>query len=401
MTKASKGFSPRTEKLIYATAFFSLSSEILMGLALPLLAVERGLSPDMLGALLAAAAVGPVLFALPAGALCDHFGDKKVLLAMTTGISLTALLYPFVGNLAGLFILQLLAGSFRSNSWVAIQSYMVRSAPPEALQAMAGKFSFSVNSGMLAAPVLGGFFYTTWGATAAFCFIGFWGGCFALLTFLLPASKASLDTKPAWQICLQSYRASLPVFLRPLLVIMLVITLARLMVGGIAFSFYPVYLDDIGLAAVTIGILLTLMNGSATLGSLAANPLAKTIGLIQTLIGSLAISVIAIAVLPMFQNLVAVAAVSVVHGLTFGISMPLLLTGISQNSEAHERGLILGLRSVFNRAGVMSSALMLGFLVDGWGMLWGFLATGLIILLLLLIISMAIYLTGRSQRAGA
>ena len=62
-------FSSRTEKLIYATAFFSLSNEVLMGLALPLLAVERGLPATTLGMLFALAALGPILLALPAGAL--------------------------------------------------------------------------------------------------------------------------------------------------------------------------------------------------------------------------------------------------------------------------------------------------------------------------------------------
>jgi predicted MFS family arabinose efflux permease len=394
-------FSPRTEKLIYAAAFFSLSSEILMGLALPLLALERGLSLDIIGILLAVAAIGPVLFALPAGALCDHFGDKKVLLTMTSGIALTAFLYPFMTTLAGLLVLQLLAGTCRSNAWVAVQSYMVRTVPAESVPKMAGKFSASVNSGLLVAPVIGGFFYTTWGPSAAFALMGFWGMCYAFFTFLLPNSKAPSDTlsTPAWQICVQSYRAALPILLQPMLAIMMFITLARLMSGGIGFSFYPVYLKDIGLAAFTIGILLTFMNGSATLGGLIADWLAKRIGLMGAMLGSLAVAVIAIAILPIFQNVWAVGVISIIHGVTFGISMPLLLAGISHNSKPGQRGLILGLRSVFNRAGIMSSALLLGFLVEGGGMLWGFMITGLIILVILAIITAAIPLIDRSKLA--
>lgn len=395
-------FSPRTEKLIYATAFFSLSSEILMGLALPLLALERGLPPDIIGILLAIAAIGPVLFALPAGALCDQLGDRKVLLTMTLGVALTAFLYPFTASIAGLFALQLLAGTCRSNAWVAVQSYMVRTVPSDSIQKMAGKFSVSVNTGMLVAPILGGFFYTTWGSSAAFSLMGFWGICFAFFTFLLPDSKATseISSAPAWRICLQSYRAALPILLQPMLAIMMFITLARLMSGGIGFSFYPVYLKDIGLAAFTIGILLTFMNGSATFGGLIADRLAKRTGPFGAMLGSLAVSVIAMAILPIFQNIWAVGAISIIHGLTFGISMPLLLAGISQNSKPSQRGLILGLRSVFNRAGIMSSALLLGFLVEGGGMLWGFMITGLVILVILVVITAAIPLIDRSKPAA-
>lgn len=389
-SQASNKFSPRTEKLIYAAAFFSLSNEVLMGLALPLLAVERGLPATTLGMLFALAALGPILLALPAGALCDHFGDKKVLVVLTLGIAITAVLYPFVDHLAGLFILQIIAGICRNNAWVAVQSYMVRNAPPLTLRKMAGKFTFSVNLGLMAAPLFGGVIYTTWGASAAFGFMGLWGGCYALLALLLPEQKDQThDTEPAWQICIKSYRAAMPIFLRPMLVMMLLLTLARMMSAGIDISFYAVYLDDIGLAAATIGILMTLMNGSATLGSLIADPLAERMGLISAMVWTIGISVVAIAVLPLFYSLWFIALASIAHGLSLGVSMPLLLTGISQYSKPNERGLILGLRSMFNRGGVMCAPLLLGFLVSGWGMLWGFLVMGAAILVLLIVIGIA------------
>ena len=391
-------FSSRTEKLIYATAFFSLSNEVLMGLALPLLAVERGLPATTLGMLFALAALGPILLALPAGALCDHFGDKKVLLVLTSGIAVTAIIYPYVEQLAGLFVLQLVAGICRNNAWVAVQSYMVRNAPPLTLRKMAGKFTFSVNLGLMIAPVFGGVIYSTWGSTAAFGFMGFWGACYALLTFLLPEQKdPTHDTQPAWKICVQSYRAAMPIFLRPMLVLMLLLTLARMMSAGIDISFYAVYLDDIGLAAATIGVLMTLMNGSATLGSLLADPVAKRLGLIGAMTSTIAISMIAIAVLPLFYSVWFIALVSILHGLSLGVSMPLLLTGISQYSKPNERGLVLGLRSMFNRGGVMSAPLLLGFLVGGWGMLSGFLVMGAMVLVLLAVIGITARFVNQSS----
>ena len=390
----------RTEKLIHGAGLFSLSSEVLLGLALPLLALERGLSAEVLGVLLAVATVGPILLALPAGALCDHFGDRKVLIVMTVGIALTAICFPFTSSLVGLFVLQFVGGICRSNSWVAVQSYMVRVTAGEQQQRIAGRFSFSVNFGMLIAPVIGGAVYSTWGSNAAFVFIGLWGAVFALLAFLLPNGperETGTEEKgePTWQICLKSYRAALPVFKRPMLVIMLAITLARLISGGIDASFYPVYLDEIGLTAVVIGLLLTLTNGGATAGSLLANRFANRMGLVPAMTWSIGASAVSIALLPLFQNLWLIALVSLIHGLTLGISMPLLLTGISQNSERHERGLILGLRSMFNRAGVMAAPLMMGFLVQGWGMVVGFLVTGAVIVALLVLIGLV---AGRLSR---
>jgi hypothetical protein len=64
VSKEAVAVSARTEQLIYAAALFSLSSDVLMGLAVPLLAVERGLTPNTLGILLAIATVGPVAYPL-------------------------------------------------------------------------------------------------------------------------------------------------------------------------------------------------------------------------------------------------------------------------------------------------------------------------------------------------
>lgn len=391
MNTTADGGSLRAERLIYGAAFFSLSSEVLMGLALPLLAVERGLAPDTLGLLLAVAAAGPIFLALPAGALCDHFGDRRVLIAMASGIALTALFYPFVTGLAWLFLLQLIAGICRSNGWVAAQSYMVRQAPPQERQKWAGKFTFSVNVGLLVAPLVGGALYTAWGAVAAFGFMAFWGICYALFAFLLPESSTPRQSADSvLQICAKSYRAALPLFLRPMIVIMLVLTLVRLMSGSIDTSFYPVFLHEVGFAAATIGILMTIVNGGATLGSLMAAPAAKKFGLLGALIGSIAISVVTIAVTPFFATIWMIGMLGIAHGLSLGVSMPLLLEGLTQSSAPNERGLALALRSMFNRGGVMTAPVVLGFLVGGWGMLWGFLLTGGLILLFLALVVVAL-----------
>ena len=132
------------------------------------------------------------------------------------------------------------------------------------------------------------------------------------------------------------------------------------------------------------------------MGSLVADALARRIGLVQAMICSIAASAVAIALVPLFQNIGLIAALSLIHGFMLGISLPLLLTGIAQNSETHERGLILGLRSMFNKGGVMAAPLLMGFLVAGWGMVPGFLITGAVILIVLLLIGLV---TSRLQQA--
>ena len=65
----------RQRGLVYASAFFGITTESLIGMLLPLWALARGLPPAQLGIAVALASLSPLLLAVPAGALCDRTAD--------------------------------------------------------------------------------------------------------------------------------------------------------------------------------------------------------------------------------------------------------------------------------------------------------------------------------------
>lgn len=362
--------------LVYAAGFFALSTESLIGMLLPLLAVHLRLPSSQLGLVVAAGSVGSLLLALPAGALCDHFGDRRLLIAMALGGVVTSLCYPIAGAVAGLCLVQFFGGLFRSNIWVAAQSYGVRVVDAAQRQRFTGRFSFWASIGMLVAPLLAGYVVYRYGIAAGFVFMGLWASAVGIVALLLPEPSRGPVRQSGWQSARRSYAAAWPLLLRPMILLPMILTLLRLAGAAMTASFYPVHLDGVGFNAFQIGLLITLINVGNSLGSLLAAPLAARLGSKRVLFGSIAIGTAAMAVIPAFSGVWPIGFFTFVHGVFLGVSLPMLLTDLARHSNADERGLVLALRSVFNRAGYLVAPLALGLLAQTYDLLVAFLVTG-------------------------
>lgn len=387
--------------LVHATAFFTLSTEALIGLLLPLLAVERGLPPAMLGSMVAVGSVGSLLLAVPAGALCDYFGDRRMLIAMALVMAITSALYPAAVWLPALALVQIVGGVSRSNTWVASQSYGVRAIDDVQRHRFTGHFSFAASIGMLVAPLGAGYCMELWGIAAGFYFMGIWAGVVVLIGLVLPEHGRAERTGPrqsVWSVSQGSYAAAWPLLLRPMLLLLLILTLLRLSGAAMSATFFPVHLKQVGLSPFDIGMLVAVINAGNSLGSLLAAPLVKRSGSGAVIFLSMAISVIAMALIPAFSDRASITALTLVHGTALGISLPILLAGLARYSKPHERGLVLALRSVFNRIGYLVAPLALGWLVAGFNILTAFLILAAVVLALLAI---AYLLWRRGQRLNA
>ncbi|WP_435961790.1 MFS transporter [Immundisolibacter sp.] len=84
-----------------------------MGVIFPLLLLKLAVPVHLLGLLVGLAALGPLLLSVPAGVLCDRYGDRPVLIACAVVALLTSLLYVVTWALA---LLQLVGGTARSTA---------------------------------------------------------------------------------------------------------------------------------------------------------------------------------------------------------------------------------------------------------------------------------------------
>ncbi|WP_372716945.1 MFS transporter [Immundisolibacter sp.] len=378
---APAALGPLRRGLIYASAFFGITTEALIGMLMPLWAVEHGLPPAQLGTVVAMASLSPLLLAIPAGALCDRYGERRIMLLAALGVGLTAATYPLVDGFLGACALQLLGGLARSMSWLAAQAYAVRAAPKAESHTFMGRFSFAGSIGMLLAPLLAGVLVAGYGLDAGFLLMALWGGALALVTLPLPDVRDSRSADKLWQVTTGAYKNALPLLLQVPLMIVMLLTLLRLSSAAVNASFYPVYLDQIGFSAAAIGVMFACINGAVSFGSLAAAMVIRRSSLNTVLFGSIALSMVSISLVPFASTHLTVGLLSALHGLGLGLSLPTLLTVIGRQTAPSLRGLVIGMRTLFNRLGYLAIPLVLGGLVHGFGLRGAFLATGAFLLL--------------------
>ena len=372
---------PLQRTLVYASAFFGITTESLIGMLLPLWALDRGLPPAQLGIAVALASLTPLLLAVPAGALCDRYGDRRIMLWAGLGAGATAALYPLAGGFVTACGLQLLGGLARSMSWLSAQSYAIRVTPPEQRNTFMGRFSFAGSVGMLLAPLAAGALVSWQGLGAGFLLMAVWGGLLAAVALPLPDIRDHERTGTLRQVTGGAYREALPLLLQAPLMIVMLLTLLRLSSAAVNASFYPVHLDQAGFSPVSIGLMFACINGAISLGSLLAAKAIRHSSMTRVLVGSIALSVVAISAVPFVTSAWAVGLLSALHGLGLGLSLPTLLSAIGRQTAFNQRGLVIGLRTLFNRLGYFAVPVLLGGLVHGFGLRGAFVTTGALMLL--------------------
>ncbi len=383
--------------LVCSGAFFAIATEALISLLLPLLALGKELSLIQLGVLVAMGSVGPIIFALPGGAFCDHFGDRMMMIISALGVAATSLSYTLVNEFSWLCGVAIVGGFFRGMCWVATQSYALRFISPERRQKFMGHFSFMAGMGMLVSPLCAGYLADHFGLASGFKFMAAWGGTIILVASLLPDVRGeNSPKKPArkmTEVALASYRDAPGLLGRRIILIIMLFTLLRLAAASINGSFYPVHLDQVGISVILIGQLFALIHVGTSVGTLLAAPLSRLISAEWLLGLAVAVALASIAVVPLYSALIPIAICTFFHGLGQGISLPLILATIARNAKHDERGLALGIRSMFNRIGYLIVPVMLGAIAEASNLRVAFLVTASLLLLLTLICTIALIRT--------
>ncbi|MEC9340627.1 MAG: MFS transporter [Pseudomonadota bacterium] len=371
---------PRHWIILYAVAFFALSSEGAMGLVFPLLLIARETSAQEIGTLVALAALGPLILSIPAGQLCDRYGDRAVLLACAAGALVTMLLYPAVTGFWLLAAVQILGGTARSLSWLATQSWATRHSRAADRAHHMGFLTFAANLGMLLTPLAAGMVMDRHGVETGFYLLAVWSLLLLLLLCVLPAFPV-VEPAPSRQgsvlaSVVDPFRDAWRMTLRPVVAVVLLGTFLRLGTIALAQSFYPVFLTQAGYSAATIGSLFSLMFLASTVASPLYGWAIRFVpggGMIWL---SAALSVAGICLIPLSNSLISVALLTVVHGIGIGFSLPTLLAEMAGRTGAQERGMAVAVRSVFNRLGYLTVPVMIGWSVAAVGLAPSFYLAG-------------------------
>lgn len=378
----------KAEVACLATGFLSLGLIPMQAIAVPLWALELGASPGAIGLAVGLRSLGPLLFAIHGGALMDRLGAKNVMTSMAALCVLTCFVYPMLPFVWALMVLQFVFGLAQGLAWVGAQTLIGQWTRGDPV--FAGRLSASAIMGTFASPIVSGLAWEWGGALWAFLSMGLWSLALLGAAMLLPRRRpkgsapgprrlAELLPNPA------DYRAALALLASPVIAALMAGSVARLGIVSVQGSFYPVYLDEIGVDAGTIGLIIGASALIGAPGALFAGVLGRRVSPMWSLAGFTILAILAMTATPLFTDLTTLVALAMVYGILVGVTQAEVIALLGQHAPEGAAGLAVGLRTTFNRAGSFVAPVVTGLLAEAFGLTVGFIATGALLLLAALV----------------
>src|SRR6266699_5458848 len=96
--------------IVFASLLSRLGYQMARSPVLPIFAADLGALPELIGVIVAASTITGVFFKLPAGALSDVLGRKRMMVLGALFFAAPPFLYPFAGNPLALLALRFVHG---------------------------------------------------------------------------------------------------------------------------------------------------------------------------------------------------------------------------------------------------------------------------------------------------
>jgi MFS family permease len=400
-TEPNPTYSISMQSAVYSTAFFngtvqSMASTIVALLVVAL--IDKNLAL-LIGVILASRQFLTVTLSVYSGTLMDNFGTKRVIIAFGVAGVLSALAYPAISMVLGVEVgaslqnpgmalilavifVQMISGWSEATAWIGSQTLVGQLMKGHPVYA--GRMTFVARLGGFLGPPAIGYAWDFWGPWGGFGFLAVWivGGMIA--ASFLPDTRVATqesrddaekseepDAEDVTPVKQSNYGQTLRLLLIPAVAMVIMVTVMRQTGSGVQSSFYVVWLSEhVGIQGSTIGWLIGAANGASAIAALCTSPLMKRYSAHWLLILMVTVSVIAIAVTPLFGTtfstllFMALLGGICVRGFAQGLNLPLMMIILSRNVAPHLQGRVTALRISFNRFGGLLVPPGMGALAD-------------------------------------
>lgn len=321
-----------------------------------------GASAQEVGLVAAAYAFLALFVAIPGGRAIDRLGSTRVLFGSLIAMVGLGVAYAFADTIPQLFGLQVVNGVVELGVWLSVQTLVSHAGTGDKLAKQLSLFSFAWGLGIAIGPAVGGLVYDrigfaglsiTYSALATAILIAMW---------YAPAKPAGLRTRgsglrrDAWQTGMQ-----------PAIRGVLLSSFVAMYVISIKNTFYPLSLEDRGLAVSAIGVLLSIM-GVASLGIRLALPaLLRRFGPGSVLVFGSVVGVVGISLTPWLLHPALLVVAAAITGAGYGSNPPVAMQLLGEHSAESHRGLVMGLRAASSRLAQVLQPIVFGSLAAAVG----------------------------------
>lgn len=347
---------------------------------IPLQAAALGASPQLIGLLISITTVGGLVAAVPAGIAVQRFGTRSPIVfscLLMTGGTFLVFLWPTMRALfAGITLFEI----GRLVSVVGAQGHVANLGGQRDAGLDYGWYGSATAIGQMIGPTAMGLIIDHFGQRPAWAVIS---GLLVLtaLAFavLIGHGSRTLPSSPS-NLRPRARRRLKGLFSIPALVAILA-SFVVIFALGTRMTFFPLYVQELGLSASAIGVLLSLRALVTVCTRLLMRRLVLvTGGRFPALLAGMAALTLGIGLTSLCRGLYSLAAISVLVGLGVGVALPLSMAAVTEGVRPEDRGMALGIRLSGNRLARLINPVVFGLLIQRFGMSAAFPLGGVVLL---------------------
>lgn len=360
-------------------------AQTMLLLAVPLRAMELGASPSLIGVILSAPYLLPLVFAIPLGGIVTRMGAQRVFFVGAIGMMLGPWLSLGAPTFTGLIATQVVIGLAHVVMVIAAQSVVAGLGRGRALERYFGWYTMCLSGGQLVGPLLAGRMIDALTMDWVFAVIGTIPAIGLISSCYFTGNARCGHSTPN---SLLGYRAQALLLKTNVGVQMsIAVTVAALFALGAHAAFLPVYLETLTFSATLIGVLISLR----ALAAMLIRPFMSQViqglgGRSKTLIASVGAVAMGMMWTGLTSNVVVLAMLALLVGLGTGISQPLSMVILAEHVHPEQRSSALGMRLMGNRGAQVLAPLLLGLLAEAVGFTLTFLIAGIGLFMVLLVV---------------
>lgn len=395
MKQGDDRISWRIQAPVYGAGMFASTVTDVISIILPVWLAGTGKSAATIGLIIGSKHILPILLAIHGGALMDRFGARSVMVGCLLLAVLTLPLFPWVGWIPFIVVLQMISGFGSSMGWLGAQTLFGQIMRRD--HVYAGRFAFALRVGGFIGPPIAGLVWDNLGVGSGFLFLGLWALGAVVMALLVPRDasgstdrpqKARIaDMLPRWS----DYRAAFRLATIPAMTVVLMITVVRIAASSVQDSFYPLYLTTVGYSATQIGLLMTISAATAAASSLSIGWITRYAQPMWVLIVSAAWSVVFVSITPLLPSFTMLAIAAALRGLSMGVSQPLMMSMLIGAAGKGSQGKGAALRTTANRVAAAVTPISMGAVAGIGGLGNSFFVIGAVLLTGLVVISIYVW----------
>lgn len=337
---------------------------------------EFGASDLLIGLIVGGSIVASLILAVPSGYILDGLNGRTTLFVTHALLAVVTVGFAWAPSLWWLSSLMLLQAVLSMWVWLVLQANItyVSSRPSAAWHL--NLFSLGWGFGMAVGPAAVAWIYDGWGfqvmALCSFALVAvgvlivpFTPNVNRLRTADVSADASETSERPGfWDSLRRSMRD-------PVIIPIMVCGFVNLYVFSVRLSFYPVYLERIGVSLSFVGVLLSVIGG-ASLAVRFVLPLAiRRYGNTSLLIWSTWVAIVGLALIPVSSHSAVQITAAVMIGIGLGAN-PVISVNLLAASRETAPGVAMGLRLLSNRIGQVTQPLVFGGVAGVLGLAWAF-----------------------------